>query len=66
MNSSERGCQLSLKIKGGKNVYDYLKKNNIICDWRNPDVIRVAPTPMYNTHEEIFEFVKILKDYDFK
>ena len=65
-NSSERGCQLSLKIKGGKNVYDYLKKNNIICDWRNPDVIRVAPTPMYNTHEEIFEFVKILKDYDFK
>ena len=65
-NSGERGCQLSLKIKGGKNVYDYLKKNNIICDWRNPNVIRVAPTPMYNTHEEILEFVKILKDYDFK
>ena len=58
----ERGCQLSLVVPKGKKVYDYLLEKSIICDWRNPDVIRVAPHPLYNSYVEVFNFVKILKD----
>jgi kynureninase len=48
MNQNERGCQLSLVVKEkGKKVYDYLVKNGVIADWREPDVIRVAPVPFF-------------------
>ena len=56
-----RGCQLSLSVPKGKEVYDYLLKNDVVCDWRNPDVIRVAPHPLFNRYIEIYDFVKILK-----
>jgi len=56
-----RGCQLSLSVPKGKEVYDYLLKNDVVCDWRNPDVIRVAPHPLFNRYNEIYDFVKILK-----
>ena len=56
-----RGCQLSLSVPKGKKVYDYLLKNDVVCDWRNPDVIRVAPHPLFNRYIEIYDFVKILK-----
>lgn len=61
-NPKERGCQLSLVAKeNGKKVFDYLSKNHVIADWREPNVIRVAPTPLYNTFEEVFRFVELLK-----
>jgi len=61
-NPEERGCQLSLFIKNnGKTVFRKLIKAGVIADWREPDVIRVAPTPMYNTFEEVFRFGEIFR-----
>jgi kynureninase len=61
-NPSERGCQLSIFMRrNGKMVFDKLTKAGVIADWREPDVIRVAPAPLYNTLEEVFQFVEIFK-----
>jgi len=58
-----RGCQLSLLMKkNGKKVFDYLTGKGVIADWREPDVIRVAPVPLYNTFEEVFRFVQIFHE----
>ena len=57
----DRGCQLSLVFPGGRSVFDSLSKNSVICDWREPDVIRIAPHPLFNTFSEIFQFIEILK-----
>ncbi len=58
----QRGCQLSLVVKeNGKEVFEKLSSSGVICDWREPDVIRVAPMPMYNSYEDIFQFYEILK-----
>ena len=60
-----RGCQLSLKVINknisGREVFNSLLLEGVSCDWRYPDVIRVAPVPLYNSYIEIFNFVKILK-----
>jgi kynureninase len=62
-DAKDRGCQLSLRIhKQGKQVFQQLEKNGIIADWREPDIIRVAPVPMYNTFKEAFEFSERLKE----
>ena len=59
----ERGCQLSLYLlKHGKSLFEYLVSRNVILDWREPNVIRVAPVPLYNSFEEVFNFVEILED----
>lgn len=56
-----RGCQLSLRAKqNGKEIHERLNDSGIICDWREPDVIRVAPVPLYNTFEDVWKFVQIL------
>ena len=56
-----RGCQLSIRIQGdAKGAVNRLKVNGIIADYRVPDVIRVAPTPMYNTFEDVLRFSEIL------
>jgi kynureninase len=59
-----RGCQLSIRILGGdsrgKRVLDRLTELDVICDWREPDVIRVAPIPLYNRFEEVFTFAERL------
>lgn len=61
-NPEERGCQLSLKIPSrGKELYEKLKAANFIVDFRNPDIIRVSPTPLYNTFEEVFSFIGFLQ-----
>ncbi len=61
-HSKDRGCQLSILMKkNGKKVFNQLTKNGVIADWREPDVIRVAPVPMYNTYEEVFTFYEIFK-----
>lgn len=61
-NPKERGCQLSIQVKNAdKNLHRKLTEKHIITDWREPDVIRCAPTPMYNTFEDVFTMVSILK-----
>ena len=60
-NKNERGCQLSLRInKGGKDLYNELMESGVVCDWREPDVIRVAPVPLYNSFEDVWKFYKKL------
>ena len=54
-----RGCQLSIVVPGGRSIFDSLINNGVVCDWRNPDVIRVAPHPLFNTYTEIFKFINI-------
>jgi kynureninase len=62
-NKNERGCQLSLRIKSnGKELYKKLIDSDVVCDWREPAVIRVAPVPLYNSFEDVFRFSKILKE----
>ena len=59
---TQRGCQLSIRThQQGKALFDYLTQSGIYCDWREPDVIRVAPTPFYNTFTEVYQFTQILK-----
>ncbi len=63
-NSSERGCQLSLIVpKEGKKLFDFLTENGVIGDWREPDVIRIAPVPLYNSFMDIFKFYQLLQNY---
>ena len=59
---SERGCQLSVLLHGGgKALFDYLMKEGVIIDWREPNVIRLAPAPFYCSYEDMFLFGQILK-----
>lgn len=61
-NPIERGCQLSLLFKSkGKEVFEALENNGIVADWREPNVIRIAPTPLYNSYEDVFSFCEVLK-----
>jgi kynureninase len=56
-----RGCQLSLLFKErGREVFDRLTENGVIADWREPNVIRIAPVPLYNTYEDAYRFYEIL------
>lgn len=60
-NENERGCQVSmLMLEKGKEVFDELTKQGVIADWREPNVIRVAPVPLYNSFEDIFRFGEII------
>jgi kynureninase len=61
-NETKRGAQLSIYCHGkGKELFDYLMKNGVITDWREPNVIRMAPVPLYNSFEDIYQFGKILE-----
>jgi len=58
----ERGCQLSVLIHGeGRSLFDYLMENGVITDWREPNVIRLAPAPFYCSFEDMYNFGQILK-----
>ena len=58
----ERGCQLSLLIKkNGRKVFAYLSQNGVVTDWREPGVIRLAPTPFYCSFEQMFRFGEIFR-----
>jgi kynureninase len=71
---AERGCQLSIRVLGvairgmegrrveGKAVFERLEGSGVVCDWREPDVVRVAPVPLYNTFEDVRRFVQRLED----
>ena len=62
---NSRGCQLSLKVNlqgvEGKTIYEQLENAGIRSDWREPNVIRAAPVPLYNSFFEVFEFSRQLK-----
>jgi kynureninase len=62
--ASERGCQLSLRIAGppaaAKRCHDLLTAAGVVADWREPDVLRLAPTPLYNSYSDVFAAVDAL------
>ena len=59
---NEKGCQVSmLMLQKGKEVFEGLKQNGVLADWREPNVIRIAPVPLYNTFKEIYHFGEIVK-----
>jgi len=56
-NENEKGCQVSmLMLQRGKEIFDELTKHGVIADWREPNVIRIAPVPLYNSFEDIWRF----------
>ena len=58
----ERGCQLSVFLHGqGKSLFNYLMEQGVITDWREPNVIRLAPAPFYSSYEDMYQFGQILK-----
>eukprot|EP00924_Labyrinthula_sp_SR-Ha-C_P007051 augustus_masked-scaffold_8-processed-gene-8.7-mRNA-1 protein AED:0.01 eAED:0.01 QI:0/-1/0/1/-1/1/1/0/457 len=60
---SERGAQLSIKVQGDLvKVFNLLQKKSVICDMRRPNVLRLAPCPLYNTFIDVFELVSTIKD----
>lgn len=60
-----RGCQLSLLTgPDGRKLFDFLSRHGVICDWREPNVIRVAPAPLYNSFEDLWRFVDWLIQAD--
>jgi kynureninase len=62
-DAHQRGCQLSLMVSHhGKKLFDQLTQEGIIADWREPDVIRIAPVPLYNTIDDAERFVSILTE----
>jgi len=62
-DKTKRGAQLSIAAKGqGKKLFDTLTERNVIADWREPNVIRIAPAPLYNSYEDCWKFGQILKE----
>ena len=61
-NFQKRGCQLSLTVADCKKIFIRISEQGVVCDWREPNVIRVTPHPLYNSYLEVYEFVKILKN----
>ncbi len=60
---SQRGAQLSIFFhKNGKSLFDHLIANGVIGDWREPNVIRIAPAPLYNSFEDVYQFGQILSE----
>jgi kynureninase len=61
-NPDERGCQLSIQVKNAdKSLHQKLTEAGIISDWREPDVIRCAPVPLYNSFRDVYTMVERLK-----
>ena len=61
-DSKHRGCQLSvLTGENGKSIHDELTRKGVVSDWRNPNVIRVAPVPLYNSFSDVYQFGQILQ-----
>jgi kynureninase len=65
-DSARRGCQLSLRLTAGaargRRVFDGLSARGVVCDWRSPDIMRVAPVPLYNRFEDVWQFAQALRE----
>jgi kynureninase len=66
-DSDQRGCQLSLRVNAGREhgraLFESLSAQGIVGDWREPDVIRISPTPLYNQYTDILRFVRAVKHW---
>ncbi|MBL7951983.1 MAG: kynureninase [Flavobacteriales bacterium] len=61
-DSAHNGAQLSILVKGdGRSIFKRLSERGVFCDWREPDVLRMAPVPMYNSFEDVYRFGEALK-----
>ncbi|WP_166965878.1 kynureninase [Yeosuana marina] len=61
-NPEERGCQLSIQVlNADKSLHNKLTEAGVISDWREPDVIRCAPVPLYNSYQDVYYLVERLK-----
>ena len=64
---AQRGCQLSLRVAGGRArgraLFEHLGRQGIVGDWREPDVIRISPAPLYNTHADILRFARAVEQW---
>lgn len=62
--STRRGAQLSLRIRsGGRGLCDRLSEEGVLGDWREPDILRVAPAPLYNSYHDVYRFVQRFADH---
>jgi len=65
LQPERRGCQLSLRVRAGREVgkrlFEYLEQQGVVPDWREPDVIRVAPVPLYNSYLDCAKLVEIIR-----
>jgi kynureninase len=63
-NPKERGCQISIQVKNAdKSLHTKLTEQFVITDWREPNVLRCAPVPMYTSFEDVYRMVSILKGF---
>jgi len=64
-DAAQRGCQLSLRVAGGRErgraLFEHLGRQGVIGDWREPDVIRISPAPLYNTHADVLRFARAVE-----
>lgn len=61
---AQRGCQLSLLVhQGGRDLFEHLMAVGVIGDWREPNVIRLAPVPLYNTFEDVYHVGEVLAEW---
>ncbi len=62
-----RGCQLSLRVAGGRErgraLFEHLSTRGVLGDWREPDVIRISPAPLYNNHADILRFARAVQEW---
>jgi kynureninase len=62
-SSDERGCQLSIRVrKADRSLFKAISDRGVIADWREPDVIRVAPVPLYNSFTDVWKFAETLRN----
>ncbi|MGQ0542432.1 MAG: kynureninase [Blastocatellia bacterium] len=62
-NTAQRGCQLSIRVNNAdKSLFNSITEHGVFADWREPDVIRVAPVPLYNSFADVYRFAEILRD----
>lgn len=66
-DAAQRGCQLSIRVIGGRergrDLFDFLATRGVLGDWREPDVIRISPVPLYNTHADVLRFAHTVREW---